>query len=662
MRKSLIIFIYLIANFSAIFAQSVNDELFYVYHKDGTYNTFLYSEIDSIVLTHYDEDSIYHEQIQAQIFHTKDSIYQIPLQNIKDVSFIACHEVDIETPLYIEKSIDNILKDCNSIEETSAYCKQIESIEGVKTAWISANSLYVKLINGETKFWMFPPKDEINADSLLFSSQEYSLQIPPLNEYNTEREYLHNNSDSLLFSNQEYSQQIQPLNEDNAEREYLHKKKLCIINQQYNDETRNIFKEKYNILKDEYSHKGIDVDMINGENFTLDFLSRKILDYNLIFLITHGNSEGFILTGENYYSDDKDIMRLREALAIKGYIMDGSIKELRNGQDTLIHYVAISPKFISSKTKGRYDDAILFNTACYSTFKQELAQSFIIKGVRSYLGYNNENSVGKIAGGLFYYNMLWGSSVIEAFNEIPTEEKEESRYGASLQVMGYGDNLCFHLCPDENHPHMIDLGLPSGVKWSCCNVQKDIESISQTMPEKFGGYFAWGETHEKDIYKLDNYEYYVDGEYIDIGEEDKTADGKTAHYVISGTEYDVASKKWGKRWVMPTVLDARELVDNCKSKYKTAYGTNGVFITGPNKKSIFFPAAGNYANGYPLMLQNRFGYYHLGTQCNYADNKSQVYTLLFYTLEYESGRKSHRFGYAVQDLRYWGDTIRPVSK
>ena len=25
-------------------------------------------------------------------------------------------------------------------------------------------------------------------------------------------------------------------------------------------------------------------------------------------------------------------------------------------------------------------------------------------------------------------------------------------------------------CPDSNHPHAIDLGLPSGTKWACCNV------------------------------------------------------------------------------------------------------------------------------------------------------------------------------------------------
>ena len=45
-------------------------------------------------------------------------------------------------------------------------------------------------------------------------------------------------------------------------------------------------------------------------------------------------------------------------------------------------------------------------------------------------------------------------------------------------------------CPDNHHPHMIDLGLPSGTKWSCCNMGAD-------TPEAYGGYFSWGETKTK---------------------------------------------------------------------------------------------------------------------------------------------------------------------
>lgn len=41
------------------------------------------------------------------------------------------------------------------------------------------------------------------------------------------------------------------------------------------------------------------------------------------------------------------------------------------------------------------------------------------------------------------------------------------------------------LCPDNHHPHAIDLGLPSGTKWACCNV-------GTSTPEGYGGYYAWG--------------------------------------------------------------------------------------------------------------------------------------------------------------------------
>ncbi len=56
-------------------------------------------------------------------------------------------------------------------------------------------------------------------------------------------------------------------------------------------------------------------------------------------------------------------------------------------------------------------------------------------------------------------------------------------------------------CPDNNHPHMIDLGLPSGTKWACCNV-------GATTPEAYGGYYAWGETEEKDYFDQENYEFF----------------------------------------------------------------------------------------------------------------------------------------------------------
>ena len=125
----------------------------------------------------------------------------------------------------------------------------------------------------------------------------------------------------------------------------------------------------------------------------------------------------------------------------------------------------------------------------------------------------------------------------------------------------------------------VDLGLPSGIKWASCNV-------GATKPEEYGGYYAWGETEEKDDYSLETYLYYNVSEfsYINIGLE------------ISGTEYDVAHVKWGGNWRMPTETEIAELVENCTWTWTTYNGVNGQKVTGPNGNNIFLPAAG-FCNG-----------------------------------------------------------------
>lgn len=140
------------------------------------------------------------------------------------------------------------------------------------------------------------------------------------------------------------------------------------------------------------------------------------------------------------------------------------------------------------------------------------------------------------------------------------------------------------LCPDENHPHLIDLGLPSGTKWACCNV-------GASMPENFGGYYAWGESVEKSVYEEQNYKYWIDknnnggydeNEYVNIGDS------------IAGSNYDAAHVLWGGDWQMPTIDQCLELVNNCNwtDGFVNRNGINGQIATGASGASIFLPAAG----------------------------------------------------------------------
>lgn len=94
------------------------------------------------------------------------------------------------------------------------------------------------------------------------------------------------------------------------------------------------------------------------------------------------------------------------------------------------------------------------------------------------------------------------------------------------------------------------------------------------------GYYAWGETSEKDYYGLETYAYYNDSTgIIDIGTD------------ISGTQYDVAHVKMGGLWRMPTVEQIEELVDCCTRQWTQQNGVNGSLVTGPSGGQIFLPAA-----------------------------------------------------------------------
>ena len=132
------------------------------------------------------------------------------------------------------------------------------------------------------------------------------------------------------------------------------------------------------------------------------------------------------------------------------------------------------------------------------------------------------------------------------------------------------------ICDDDNHQHMVDLGLPSGTLWSCMN-------LGATKPEEVGDYFAFGETSTKERFTDNNYLYYEPNGgnpyYSSIGAN------------ISGTIYDAATVNWGDGWRMPTLQEQQELLDNCTFELTTRNGVSGYLATGPNGNSIFLPFA-----------------------------------------------------------------------
>lgn len=120
-----------------------------------------------------------------------------------------------------------------------------------------------------------------------------------------------------------------------------------------------------------------------------------------------------------------------------------------------------------------------------------------------------------------------------------------------------------NICPDNHHPHMIDLGLPSGTKWACCNV-------GASKPEDYGGYYTWGQIADA-----------------------------------------------------PTFAQFEELTNYCASVWIFLNGVHGRLFTGPNGGQVFLPAAGKRSNGEVGGVGNG-GFYWTGTFNEFLEDAAYV--------------------------------------
>ena len=210
-----------------------------------------------------------------------------------------------------------------------------------------------------------------------------------------------------------------------------------------------------------------------------------------------------------------------------------------------------------------------------------------------------------------------------------------SRETATIEVTAKVQS--YFTCPDDQHPHLIDLGLPSGTKWACCNVGAD-------KPEDYGGYYAWGETEERnEKYNWDTY-IYCDGTQencFDLGSD------------IAGTEYDVAHEEWGDYWVMPTIDHAKELLDNCTYEWTMWNGVRcGKLTSKINGVSIYLPVAGEKNE-----LFNLLGIYDVGsTGVYWSSTKSpdQAYGAVGFKITSDEIRWYQSY------YRCNGHSIRPI--
>ncbi len=192
----------------------------------------------------------------------------------------------------------------------------------------------------------------------------------------------------------------------------------------------------------------------------------------------------------------------------------------------------------------------------------------------------------------------------------------------------------------------VDLGLPSGVKWSPINLGvESSDCMADTYMDKseiaaainkLGKRLAWGELFEKDSYSIDTY---IDDKWSIMPED------------ITETVYDAAKQLWGGHWSMPSAADINELIAYTKEVSRETIHSDEIdrdiskitLRSKINGKEITFLTNG-YMNGSSIV--NHTYFYYMS-----ANRTSAGY----YTSLYSPTQTSNIY-------RPFGCCIRPVLK
>ena len=226
--------------------------------------------------------------------------------------------------------------------------------------------------------------------------------------------------------------------------------------------------------------------------------------------------------------------------------------------------------------------------------------------------------------------------------------------------------------PSVTVPEIVDLGLPSGLKWASFN-------LGAAKPEESGDYYAWGETepyysslnpliwkpNKESGYIFDSYtwsmgdyktmtKYCTNGEYGYNG----FTDGKT----VLDFEDDAAHISLGGNWRMPTKEEFDELLENSSWTWTSLDGVYGLQITsavpGFANQSIFLPAAG-YMNGLDLSDVNSYGSYWLSSLTE--DHQYQAYQVGFYSSSLSCFANPRCLGFSIRPVYDDGTVTKVVT-
>ena len=315
---------------------------------------------------------------------------------------------------FLIKTVDSVyekgdvfFKECKTASEFGNRLGEITSIKGVSEAYVEGNTVFIRLVNGETLSYLYSPAPEFPGDQTeLMTRMDRELTRagePPVS--------------SRVGHLEEY-------------------KTACFINQQAMDESRD-FISQFMFPYAKRALKNIGIEVTEELSPTRDFFKQGIFQYDIIYLITHGcydsvTEKHWLLTSEPLNWFDKVREVIDEIFLDSTPDNIGTIWEVHQGDSVLVKYLMISDEQIAS-SKYRFPNdgrAIVFNTACQSLMGKDgipdykMWDVFRQHGAGIYLGYDQTNTAGKI-GGMYYFGRLAsGMSVRNAYDDLPSSVRK----------------------------------------------------------------------------------------------------------------------------------------------------------------------------------------------------------------------------------------------
>lgn len=221
------------------------------------------------------------------------------------------------------------------------------------------------------------------------------------------------------------------------------------------------------------------------------------------------------------------------------------------------------------------------------------------------------------------------AAVIKQERPQSEQNTEETILASSIQVDDEETILAGNELRRFGKVNAVDLGL--SVLWADCNVGGDSES-------PIGGLYGWadpsGEKKSQNVADYVPLRKYLTGR-IPVN--------------ISGTEYDIATIKWGKDWRIPSKENWKELIEKCKWTKEKAFHVYGYRVEGPNGNSIFLP---NTGLRFGETISNTDAGYYWTSEMALNDRECACY--------YYFDEKKYNDIVSTRNYVYSGRAVRPV--